>query len=76
MVHFLGLPQFRLFICCVQIFRQVYGIFCSLNWDKFVVGLKGDCLGLSRTDFETVLRTNFRIVQTEKSRLSKTGLVG
>ena len=51
-------------------------MFCSLNWDKFVVGLKGDCLGLSRTDFETVLRTNFRIVQTEKFRLSKTVLVG
>ena len=39
-----------------------------------MAGLKGDCLELSGTDLGTVLRTDFRIVKTEKSGLSRTGL--
>ena len=39
-------------------------------------GLKRDCLGLSGTDLEAVLKTDFKIVQIEKSRLLRSGLAG
>ena len=74
MVHFQGLPQLKLLICCVQLFGNIYGLFYSLNWDGFVAGLKGDCLGLSGADLGTVLRIDFRIVKTKKSGLSRIGL--
>ena len=58
-----------------QLMVHSQGIATSLVVYPVVASLKGNCLGLRETDFGIVLRADFRTIQTEKSGLSRIGLV-